>query len=107
MTTEPANYQIFPEDQEWLKAQLARLTFGSMLKSWRVTEEMTQEACAQLLGFSKAMLSEYENGKKIPTSRKAYEIAQQLGMPPNTAVVLAVNDQLKRDNIPVKMAIAS
>jgi transcriptional regulator with XRE-family HTH domain len=107
MTTAPDNIEIPADDEAWVRAQIARLTFGAVLRSFRQTQDMTQDDCATILGFSKAMLSEYENGKKIPTTRKAYDIAKKLGIPPNTAVLLAVNDQLRRDDIPVKMSIAS
>ncbi len=55
MTTEPDKPEIYPEDQAWLEAQLADLTFGRCLKAHRLCEAWTQEQTATRLGISKQL----------------------------------------------------
>ena len=107
MTTEPVDMTIDPTAQAYFAKRVEQMTFGKALRAQRSAEELTQEECAKALGITKQLLSEYERGVKVPSVRKAYEIGKGLGMLPEMAVLLAVNDQLKRDNIPVKLANAS
>jgi len=103
MTTE---YEFLEEDQRDLDRQAQALTFADALKAHRLCEEWTQEEAAQKLGITKQMLSAYETGKRIPTPRKAYEMASVLGLLPDMAVLLAVNDELKAHHLPIKMQLA-
>ena len=103
MTTEPADYNIYPEDQEWLRKEEEALTFADILRSHRLCEEWTQEQAARKLGITKQMLSAYENGHKIPSAKRAYEIGERLGIVPGLAVIHALNDQLREDALPIKI----
>ena len=99
MTTAPGNYDIKQADQKWLKTQVESLTFGEALWGHRKCQELTQEQAAKKLGITKQMMSQYETGKRIPSPRNAYRIAEVMGMSPETAVLLTINDQLRADNI--------
>jgi transcriptional regulator with XRE-family HTH domain len=105
MTTEPNN-DIYPEDQEWLQAQIRELTFAEVLKAHRLCQEWTQEEAAKRLGISKQLVSAYEKGNKIPEPAQAYRIGKALGMVPEMAVIYAVNDALRRENLPLQVALA-
>jgi transcriptional regulator with XRE-family HTH domain len=76
-----------------------RLTFGNMLKSFRVGEEITQVKLAVKLKCSKQSLNDIESGRKIPSIAKALWIAKKIGVLPELAVELVLQDQLKRENI--------
>lgn len=104
MTTEKNN--LLPEDQTWLQQQLGTLSFGRMLKAHRMAEEWTQEEAARRLGIQKQLLSAYENGRKIPSPKTAYIMAEQLGILPETVVLAVLNDQLQQDQLPIKVCLA-
>ena len=106
MTIEPDKPEIYAEDQIWLDAQIAGLTFGHCLKAHRLCESWTQDETAQKLGISKQLLSAYETGRKLPTPKKAYEMAEKLGMLPQAAVIAVLNDQLRQDNLPLQVELA-
>ena len=107
MTTEPDKLEIHAEDQVWMDAQIAELSFGRRLKAHRLCEEWTQEQAAQRLGISKQMYNAYEKDRKLPTPKKAYEMAEALGMVPEMAVLSVLNDQLRKDKLPLQVSIAS
>lgn len=107
MTTAPDNPDVFEEDQVWLDAQLASLTFGRCLKAHRLCEEWTQEQAATRLGISKQLYNAYEKDRKLPTPKKAYDIAQALGMSPEMLVLTVLNDQLRKDRLPFQVSVAS
>ncbi len=107
MTTDPAKSKIYPDDQVWLDAQIAGLSFGRCLKAHRLCEEWTQEQTANKLGISKQMYNAYEKDRKLPTPKKAYEMAQILGMSPEMLVLTVLNDQLRKDNLPFQVSVAS
>src|SRR5688572_27108740 len=101
MTTEQnKDYSVSPGAYERFMERMGEMTFGKAVRAHRFAEEWTQEVCAKKLGIPKQLLSEYERGIKIPSVRKAYDIGEILGILPEMAVMLAVNDQLKRDGIP-------
>jgi transcriptional regulator with XRE-family HTH domain len=104
MTTE---FEFTKADQQVLDRQTEVLTFADALKAHRLCEEWTQEQAAQKLGITKQMLSAYETGKRIPTPKKAYEIAGVLGLVPEMAVLLAINDELKANQLPIQMQLVS
>lgn len=106
MTTEHDKYEIHPDDQVWLDAQIAGLTFGRCLKAHRLCGEWTQEQTAQKLGISKQMYNAYEKDRKLPTPKKAYEMAEILGMVPESLALTVLNDQLKRDELPFRVSVA-
>jgi transcriptional regulator with XRE-family HTH domain len=107
MTTEPAKPEIYQEDQIWLDAQIRELTFGRCLKAHRLCEEWTQEQSAEKLGISKQMYNAYEKDRKLPTPKKAYEMAKALGMVPEMLVLTVLNDQLRKDKLPFQVSVAS
>jgi transcriptional regulator with XRE-family HTH domain len=104
MTIEP-DKTVHAEDQAWLQERMAELTFGRLLKAHRLCEEWTQPEAAEKLGISSQMLSAYENERKLPTPRKAYEIGQKLGIMPESAVLAVLNDELRRSAIPLQVDV--
>src|ERR1700753_3868003 len=92
-------FEFNKADQKALDRQTALLTFADALKAHRLCEEWTQEQAAQKLNITKQMLSAYETGKRIPTPKKAYEMATVLGLIPEMAVLLAMNDELKASHL--------
>jgi transcriptional regulator with XRE-family HTH domain len=107
MTTESHNLEIDPHDQAWLQTQVQQMTFGRMLKAHRLAEDWTQEQASKRLGISKQAFNAYENERKLPSPKKAYEIAEKLGMVPEVAILAVLNDQLRQDHIPLQVQLVS
>lgn len=88
-----------------LESEFGKLTFGRLLRSHRVGEELSQVQMAKLLKISKQSLNDIENGRTIPSISRASEIAKKIGLMEATLVELAIQDQIHREklNLTVKV----
>jgi transcriptional regulator with XRE-family HTH domain len=77
-----------------LQDRLGKLTLGEFLRSWRMTEDLSQRQFAKKLKMSAANLCDVEKGRKGMSPLKAQEIAKILGYSPTVLVRLAIEDQL-------------
>ena len=82
-----------------LEKEFGPLTFGRLLSSFRLGEEWTQGEMAQVLRISKQSLCDLEKGRRIPTPGRAASIARKLKMHEGSFVQLALQDELKRENL--------
>ncbi len=82
---------------EKLEKQYGPLTFGSLLKSWRKSEELSQTAFAKKVGLSVQNLNDLEKGRRIPTPTRAARIAKKLGLPEIGLIQLALRDSLSKE----------
>jgi transcriptional regulator with XRE-family HTH domain len=57
-----------------------RKLVGGNVKRFRLKKGLTQEAFAELSGFSQQYLSGLEQGKRNPTIVTIYELAEALGV---------------------------
>ncbi len=83
------------------------LTFGRLLKSHRVGEEFSQVEMAKKLGLSKQSLNDLESGRKIPSIRRAVQIAKKLGLLQDLIIQLVLQDQVDKERIKVRVTVAS
>lgn len=82
-----------------LEAEFGVLTFGRLLKSHRLGEEMSQVQMAKLLKISKQSLNDLESERTIPSIARASEIAKKIGLMEATLVELAIQDQIRREKL--------
>lgn len=82
-----------------IEKQFGPLTFGNLVKAHREADEFTQVAMAKKLQLSKQALNDIENGRKIPSISRAVSLAKKLGILPELAVELVLQDQLKREKL--------
>jgi DNA-binding XRE family transcriptional regulator len=94
MTTKGPRYGL-----EELERDFGPLTFAELLTSHRRGEELSQVEMAKVLGISRQNLCDYEKGRKIPSPKKAAEMADTLGFGATTFVQLALQDLLRRDGL--------
>jgi transcriptional regulator with XRE-family HTH domain len=85
-----------PIDLEDLRKDFSELSFANLLKAYRNREKFLREEMASLLGISGASYSGLENGKILPTRKRAEEIAKKLGLPSKEFVALAIQDRLQQ-----------
>jgi DNA-binding XRE family transcriptional regulator len=90
-----------------LEKRYGPLTFGRLLKSHRLGEEYSQVEMAKKLGLSKQSLNDLESGRKIPSLRRAVQIAKKIGLLEDLLIQLVFQDQLDRENIKVRVIVES
>ncbi|WP_413613137.1 helix-turn-helix domain-containing protein [Bdellovibrio sp. HCB-110] len=84
---------------EVLERKFGRLSFGSFLHSWRISEEISQTAFAKKLGISVQNLNDLEKGRRIPSPARAAKIAKKLGLDEMVVIQLAIRDSLYKDGL--------
>jgi len=62
-----------------IEKQFGALSFGRLLRSHRMVEEISQVEMAKKLGLSKQSLNDLESGRKIPSIRRAVQIEKKWG----------------------------
>ena len=90
---------------EDLEKEFGRLTFGGLLRAHRLSEEESQVSMAKQLGLSKQNLNDMENGRRLPSLRKAVSIARKIGQLERLLVQLVLQDQIDRENLKYKVSI--
>lgn len=83
------------------------LTFGSMLESIRLGEEMSQTAFAKKLQISPSHLCDIEKGRKVVSALRAARFANTLKKSVPLFVRLALQDELERSGINLKISLQS
>ncbi len=82
---------------EKLEKKYGKLTFGSMLKAWRESDELGQAEFAKKLGISPQNLNDIEKGRRIPSPTRAARIAKKLDLPTIGLIQLALRDSLHKE----------
>ena len=103
MTTERNRPDVSDAEQAQWRGRMERLGVGEILKAHRRCEGWSQVETAAKLGISKQQLSDYENGRKLPSIEKAYAMAQLLGLLPEFLVLETINAQLRQSAIPLQV----
>ena len=75
------------------------ISFGEMIYSFRLSNEHSQVAMAELLSISKQDLCNIEKGRKFVSVERAKAFAEALGMPSKTFAKYALQDQLNSAGI--------
>ncbi len=81
------------------------LTFGRMLRSIRLGEELSQTDFAGRLGVSKAHLCDIEKGRRTVGPARAWAWGKKLGYPPEQFVELALEASLANDGLKYKVKL--
>ena len=86
-----------------IERDYGRMTFGRALAAWRQCEEQSVRAFAKILGMSASTLSDLETGRRIPSTARAAAIAKKLNHPPESWVIFAINDDLHKKKIKLRV----
>ncbi|MBA4696717.1 MAG: helix-turn-helix transcriptional regulator [Legionella sp.] len=81
------------------------MTFGGLIKSLRVCDEITQSDLAKKIGVSKQFLSDVEHDRKDIGISFAKKIADALGYPIESFLELIIKDQLRKQNLHYKVEL--
>ena len=75
------------------------ISFGEMINSYRLANEYSQVAMAEILGISKQDQCNIEKGRKLVSIERAKKFAEALGIPSKTFAKYALQDQLSSAGI--------
>jgi transcriptional regulator with XRE-family HTH domain len=81
------------------------LTFGRMIASVRVADEIPQAELARRVGISRANLCDIEKGRRSVTVKRAAQFARILGYSVNQFVAVALEDQLRKAGLKVQVRL--
>jgi plasmid maintenance system antidote protein VapI len=93
----------YVDANEFLEELLGPLTFGNMLWSIRMCDELSQTEFAEMLGVSRSHICDIEKGRKVVSPERAAKWGKILGYSDIQFVRLALQDQL--DKAGVKMSV--
>jgi len=79
-------------------------SFGEFLRVHRLGEELSQVEFAKQLRISKQRLCDIEHNRFAVSIKLAKEIARKLDLPPEWLVKLALQDQLKKEKLSLKVS---
>lgn len=79
-------------------------SLGEFLRIHRLGEELSQVEFAKQLGISKQRLCDIERDRFTVSIRLAKELAKKLDLPAEWVVKLALQDQLKKENLSLKVS---
>jgi transcriptional regulator with XRE-family HTH domain len=82
---------------EKLERQYGVLTFGQLMRAWRLAEGMNQTIFAKKIGLSVQNLNDLEKSRRIPTPARASRIAKKLKVPEIGLIQLALRDALLKE----------
>ena len=82
-----------------------RLSFGRMLESVRLTDEISQAELARRMKISRACLCDIEKGRRPVHPERAAAFAQVLGYSVNQFVAVAVEDELRKAGLEVRVRL--
>lgn len=71
------------------------------------TEGLAQVSMAKKIKLSKQALNDVENGRKIPSVSRAVSLAKKIGILPELAVELVLQDQINREKLKMVVKVSS
>ena len=77
------------------KLRGGRLTFGRMIESLRLADEISQIDLAKYMKMSRAQLCDIEKGRRIVSPERAAEFAKVMRYSIEQFVAVAIEDQLR------------
>jgi len=81
------------------------LTFGQMIESIRLCDEIAQVDLARKMKVSKAHLCDIEKGRRTVNAQRAAQFARVLGYSVNQFVATALEDQLRKAGLKVRVRL--
>ena len=84
-----------------------KLTFGRLLYSIRMGEEISQVDFAKNLGISKSQLCDIEKDRRAVSPLRAVNWAKKLGYSPEQFLELALQTSLNKEGIPYTVKLVA
>lgn len=90
---------------QWAKKELAKITFGELLRSLRETDEITQVELAKKLFVSKQFLSDIECDRRSASVAFAKKVATIMGYPIEPMLEILIRDDLRKNHLDFEVKI--
>ena len=90
-----------------LEKDYGALTLADLLLLYREDKNLTQTQMAVQLGISKQKLCDFEKGRRLPSTKVVVKWAKKLKHPQKVWVQIVLQDQLRKDNLNLKVSVAS
>lgn len=81
------------------------LTFGDMIESIRLCDEISQVDLARKMKISRAHLCDIEKGRRTVSAERAAQFAKVMGYSINQFVAAALEDQLRKAGLKVRVRL--
>ena len=82
-----------------LELEYGKMTLARFLKSYRLTEDLTQSELAGMLEWSKGNICDIENNRRIIGTERAKVLSQVTGIPLDYILEIILNQQLQEAGI--------
>ena len=76
------------------------LTFGQLLHSIRLADEISQAQIADMVGMSRSHICDIEKDRRTVSIERAAQFAEVLGYSKNQFVAAVIDDQLREAGLP-------
>ncbi|MES2615804.1 MAG: helix-turn-helix transcriptional regulator [Bdellovibrionota bacterium] len=83
----------------WAKKELAKVTFGEILRDLRECDGINQTDLAKKIGVSKQFLSDVERNRKIVSIAFAKKIATIMGYAVEPLIEIIIRDELLKNDL--------
>jgi transcriptional regulator with XRE-family HTH domain len=90
-----------------LEKNFGPLTFGRLLGSHRLAEEISQTEMAKKLKITRQKLNDFENGRRFPSLGTAASMAETLGEHAATWISIVIEEMLREEDLQFKVTLAS
>ena len=90
-----------------LEKDYGPLSLADLLILYRKDKDLTQTQMANKLGISKQKLCDFEKSRRLPSIKMVAKWAKKLKHPQKIWVQIALQDQLRRNKLKLKVSIAS
>jgi antitoxin HigA-1 len=81
------------------------LTFGDMIESIRLCDEIPQAELARKMKISRAHLCDIEKGRRMVSAERAAQFAKVMGYSVNQFVATVLEDQLRKAGLKVRVRL--
>ncbi|MEI6790558.1 MAG: helix-turn-helix transcriptional regulator [Myxococcaceae bacterium] len=88
-----------------LEADLGPISFSGFLRGARASQDLSQAEMALMLGITRSTLCDIEKGRHFVSPALASKIAKTCGLSEKMAVLAAIQDQLNRAHIDMRVAL--
>lgn len=86
---------------------LGHVSFGEMLRSFRLSEELSQKDFAKKLKISPQELCDIEKGRKFLSVERAAKLAVLLGDSPEVFALFVIQDELYRAGLDCQVKLVN
>ncbi len=88
-----------------LEKEYGPLTFGQLIQTHRLSEEITQSKMAKKLKISRQKLNDFEHGRRFPSLRMAAQVADSLGEHVPTWISIVIEEMLREEHLDFKVTL--